>query len=100
MEKRQGIYMHHDILLLVPGMEVDHIDGNRLNNKKSNLRLVEHVDNMRNANTLKSRVGVCFNQRAKLWMAYIDEFDKKRVYLGYRRTREEALRLVEIAKCS
>ena len=40
----------HRILLGVPplGLECDHIDRNKLNNQRSNLRFVSHQENMRN----------------------------------------------------
>jgi hypothetical protein len=41
-------YLHRVIMNAAVGAEVDHIDGNPLNNCQSNLRLVSHKENMRN----------------------------------------------------
>lgn len=39
------------------GCEVDHIDGDKTNNKASNLRVVTHTMNMRNPNTIWKKQG-------------------------------------------
>lgn len=46
--KKQKIWMHRLIMQTPPGMFVDHIDGNGLNNTRSNLRNVTHQQNMAN----------------------------------------------------
>lgn len=40
------VYLHRLIMNPSEGLEVDHIDGNGLNNVRSNLRLTSHSDNM------------------------------------------------------
>ena len=46
--KRTSISMHVVILASPLGFEVDHKDGNGLNNTKENLRSVKHSDNCKN----------------------------------------------------
>lgn len=46
--KQKTIYMHRLIANCPKGMDIDHIDGNRLNNQKSNLRICSHNENMYN----------------------------------------------------
>jgi hypothetical protein len=50
----------HRFLLDVPaGMEVDHIDGNKLNNRRENLRVVDHRTNAQNqAPSRRNQTGV------------------------------------------
>lgn len=47
--KRKRVWMHHVIIGTPPEMrEVDHIDGDGLNNRKGNLRVVTHAQNAAN----------------------------------------------------
>jgi len=39
-----GIYMHRFIMDASPGMDVSHINHNRLDNRRANLRIVPHVE--------------------------------------------------------
>lgn len=57
--------------------EIDHIDGNGLNNRKSNLRVVTTRENAlnkaRQRNNTSGVVGVCFLNREKKWRARINK---------------------------
>lgn len=62
------IHMHHEVLSPPPGMFTDHIDGNGLNNQRSNLRIATLTQN--NANRRKLRgasryLGVSPTKRGK-----------------------------------
>ena len=91
-KRRITIYMHHLILGKYPGAQVDHRDGDGLNNRRSNLRLATHSQNQ--ANQLRLRPdnttgfkGVirCRNKwQAKIWNC------GKVVHLGTFSTAEQA----------
>lgn len=60
------------------GLQIDHIDGNKLNNHYTNLRRVTHRDNINNINTMgalpkKSRSGYRLTDKDKLPSKYIKE---------------------------
>lgn len=67
-------------------LHVDHIDGNKLNNHISNLRMVTHQQNHFNRTTAK---GYYWHKPAKKWMAYI-KVNGKNKYLGLFNTEDEA----------
>lgn len=52
--KYRKVRMHVAIMEPPPGMEVDHIDGNGLNNCRSNLRVCTHAENMRNRKRMRT----------------------------------------------
>lgn len=79
------IYMHRQIMNAPKGMEVDHIDGNGLDNRKDNMRVVTHNQNMKNkkvnSNNKWGYTGVHFSGRDRVFQAYIQN-GKHHVYLG------------------
>jgi hypothetical protein len=77
------VRMHHFVLPLKDGLVCDHINGNRLDNRRENLRLVTKSQNMRNQGLSKrSRSGFKgVNKHQKKWRAYIC-IDGKQKHLG------------------
>lgn len=77
-----------------PDREVDHIDGNRLNNRVDNLRLVSGSENHRNTKRRadnKSGVnGVGWYAPTAKWRAHVT-LNGKHIHLGYFETFEEAV---------
>lgn len=75
--RRHKVRMHRSILGLKKGdgKEVDHIDGNGLNNQKANLRPCTHSQNLQNrqkkSGCSSKYKGVYWNKRDKRWQAYI-----------------------------
>jgi hypothetical protein len=65
---------------------IDHIDGNRLNNKKNNLRSITHKQNVRNRNLAK---GYYYSKEYNKFYAQIC-VDYKHISLGGYNTEEEA----------
>jgi len=71
---RKTLLMHVQIIGSVEGLEIDHVNGNTLDNRRDNLRHVTHSQNM--ANQVKTRgvsefKGVSWKKRNKKWMAQI-----------------------------
>lgn len=88
------IILLHRILLNAPkDMQVDHINGNRLDNRKSNLRLVTLEQNRMNRGLNKNNKsgykGVFWYKPLYKWCAYITVNTKRR-HLGYFRDKKEA----------
>ena len=83
--KRRIIRMHYAIVGKLPDLEIDHIDGNGLNNQKSNLRFVTHRQNgQNNKNAIKTSQypGVCLDKRRNKWIAQI-QINGANKFLGY-----------------
>lgn len=72
---------------------VDHIDGDPLNNRRSNLRVCTLAQNSHNAKRRKDNTsgykGVYFDKSKKKWRAHI-KLNNKRKMLGMFKTAEEA----------
>lgn len=83
--KRTSLRMHRLIARFPPGQDVDHKNGNGLDNRRSNLRIGSRSENLANLpkrrNTSSRYKGVC-RIRTGRWMAYINVRGKRR-YLGY-----------------
>ena len=73
-------YLAHRLVWLyvngvLPDQEIDHIDGNGLNNKIDNLRAVSHLENGKNrkmpSSNTSGHVGVYWNKRKQKWESKI-----------------------------
>lgn len=83
--KRKRIYMHSLINQTPIGTGTDHINGNALDNRKSNLRTANQSQNSMNRKTAYGSSqfkGVCLNKANGRWMAYIG-YKRKLKSLGY-----------------
>jgi hypothetical protein len=87
------IQMQKQIIDSPLGMEIDHIDGNGLNNQKSNLRACTHQQNQMNRALSKNNSsgfkGVSLYKGRNKWNSYI-KVNYKKINLGYFKTKEEA----------
>jgi len=93
--KRTGLRMHRKIMNLCSNdkLEIDHINGDKLDNRKSNLRIVSRNQNMFNRGVYKSSKakckGVCFEKLKNKWRSQIQCFGKKE-FLGFFESKQEA----------
>ena len=91
------VYVHRVIYVLMTGEQpeqIDHIDGNGLNNRWENLRSVSQRINSKNQKTHKTNTsgstGVCFRKDSGKWRARI-MVDGKMVSLGSFCSKESAI---------
>lgn len=82
------VYMQRQITNPPDGMDCDHINGDRLDNRRCNLRSVTRSQNLRNAHTTISR-GVFWCKQTRRWFARISN-NGRRVFLGRFQSREDA----------
>lgn len=80
---------------------VDHINRNRLDNRKNNLRLVDKSENAINSdiriNNTSGITGVSWNKRINSWRTYIN-YNGNRLELGHYKKYEDAVRSRLIAE--
>ena len=91
-QKHKTVALHRFIMGFPEGKEIDHIDRDKLNNSKKNLRIVTRSQNNMNRDKTphSSRFkGVCHRSRANRWEANI-KINRKRVYIGLYETEIEA----------
>jgi len=83
--KKIKVFMHRMIMNAPKGLFIDHIDGNGLNNRRSNLRPCTPAQNVQNSrprcNASSKYKGVFWNKTNKKWNATIHKGDN-RIYLG------------------
>jgi len=87
----QYIRMHRLILNAAVGTEIDHINGNGLDNRRENIRFITHRENQQNQHIQKSSrfPGVSWNKQAKDWRAFIKIGTEKK-YLGHFKNEVDA----------
>lgn len=87
--RNKHIKLHQIILGRKQGYEIDHINGDVLDNRNENLRFVTHTENMRNINKDKV-VGVSWDKSRNKWVAQIT-VNYKNYLLGRFHSFEEAV---------
>lgn len=94
------VYFVHRLAFLLmngalPSKEIDHINGNRADNRWSNLRESTHAENMQNlkkakrSNNSSGLLGVAWRERGAKWSSQI-RVDGRIRHIGYFKTAEEA----------
>lgn len=93
---KKAIYMHREILGFPSGQDVDHVNGNRLDNRRENLRAASRSQNNYNQRKIREGKssqyrGVTWCRNKKRWMAQI-WVTGKHIVVGYFRDEQEAAR--------
>jgi len=93
-KKRNKYFSMHRIIMKTPeGMHTDHINANKLDNRKENLRICTCSENLRNAKPYaggsSDYKGVYFNKECQKWRAYIT-INKVRKHIGTFDREEDA----------
>ena len=90
--KNNPVLMHRFILDFPDG-EIDHINHNKLDNRRSNLRICSHEQNSYNtklrSDSTTSFKGVSFDKSRNRFCSFINQ-NSSRYFLGYFSTPEEA----------
>lgn len=92
--------MHRLINQTPKGLQTDHENGNKLDNRRGNLRTCNNSENHYNikrmSNNTSGHKGISWSKAAKKWHAYINK-DGKRTYLGIFDDKQEAIRVYRAA---
>lgn len=91
-KKRSMVYMHREITKAKPGELVDHINGNTLDNRRENLRIVTKSENNRNrikpTRASSGYFGVVKTKEGR-WKSF-SRSNGKFLHIGHYDTPEEA----------
>jgi len=91
--RQKQVRMHREIVKTPDGLKADHIDGNGLNNRKSNLRNCTQEQNSRNQRPqtggTSAYKGVFWHKASVKWQAQIG-YKYLRKHLGYFDSEQEA----------
>lgn len=84
-----------------PKYQLDHINGDRNDNRLCNLREVSNSENLQNSKTYRTNTsgfpGVSFDKKDKKWLAYII-VNYKQITLGRFINKDDAIEARKIAK--
>lgn len=95
--KGPTILLHRLIMRAKKGMDVDHINGDGLDNQRCNLRIATRTQNLANMKPRHGKFkGVSFDKRRWSWKSYIS-VNNSYVHLGCFATAEGAARAYDAA---
>lgn len=83
------VYLHRLLMDAEKGQEIDHLNRNKRDNRRCNLRFTTHSENMKNTEAFDNARYVSKIKNG--WAAYGPRLNNRTVYLGYFRTEEEAI---------
>lgn len=90
--KKKQTKMHRMIMDAPWNKEVDHVNGNKLDNRRSNLRICSMADNKKNKGFSKNNTsgfkGVSWSKTLNYWIASITV--NRKVFVKYCKSKEEA----------
>lgn len=96
VQRTQSFFMHREIMKCAKGLEVDHRNRTPHDNRRENLRICNHSQNMANAKSRKknktSKYKGVYLKDIKLkkpWVVSVRQHNKQR-YIGYYKTELEA----------
>jgi hypothetical protein len=97
----QKVFMHRLILSPPAELQVDHINGNKLDNRRANLRITDSTGNNRNAGKRRTGTsqykGVRWHQGINKWFAEIAVAKGNRKHLGCFSNELDAARAYDAA---
>lgn len=100
IENKKTIRMHRVIANCPENKEIDHINGNRMDNRKINLRICTSSQNSKNRKLQKNNKsgykGVSYRKRDKKWIVYIC-VNRKNKYIGIFKNIKDASNAYNIA---
>jgi hypothetical protein len=98
--QKKLLYLHRYLLNAQPDQRVDHISGERLDDRRENLRLVTRSQNQQNrkcpTGTSSGKKGVSWNKTQRKWHVRIS-VNGTRIHLGYYNDLETAAQLYDAA---
>lgn len=98
---KTGIRMHRLIMNAKQGEEVDHINLNKADNRRNNLRFVTHQENNFNKSCYENSTtkikGVYWSKRLQKWYAKIN-YNYKSIHLGVFDSIENAISARKVAE--
>ena len=99
--RKGALYMHRVIMNPPSNMDVDHLDGDGLNNRRSNLRICTRGQNCGRQKPQVGRSskfkGVSYHRRMGCWEAYVHSKDKKHPAGYFSDERKAAMAYNELA---
>lgn len=94
VKNRVTLLLHRMLLDVSGDTQIDHINGNRLDNRECNLRTCTKATNARNrtlvCNNTSGSSGVTWLKGREMWEAYIT-INKRWLYLGAYRIKQDAI---------
>lgn len=100
-KKTVVVSMHRFLMETPKGMDTDHINGDRLDNRRENLRICTHSENQRNMQKHKDNKsgykGVSWDTRSKKWVSRIKAENGVYRFLGFFRNKLDAAKAYDNA---